>query len=106
MIFWFFWSKLFKQVKLHCITMQSISVKFTEEVIKKVDSSIKEFNYNSRTEFIRDAIRFKLEDLEKKKLVEEFLKLKGSMVKKAKDDDLLVKTTASELLLKELNERF
>lgn len=45
--------------------METISFKLHEDILKKIDDSLKSLNYSNRTEFIRDAIRNKLSDVEK-----------------------------------------
>ncbi len=67
--------------------MKIVSVKFDEEILNKIDSTFKQFNYNSRTEFIRGAIREKLDALEKEKLIREFMSLKGKATKKTSYED-------------------
>jgi metal-responsive CopG/Arc/MetJ family transcriptional regulator len=62
--------------------MEIVSVKFQETILKKIDSNIKKHNFNSRTEFIREAVRDKLAVLTKEELIEEFMKFKGKAKKK------------------------
>ena len=62
--------------------MEVVTVKFTESVLKEIDTSISEYNFNSRTEFIREAVRDKLSSLEKEELIKTFLKFKGKSQKK------------------------
>ncbi len=57
--------------------MEVVTVKFDEDVLRKIDTSISEHNFNSRTEFIREAVRDKLADLSKDDLIREFLKFRG-----------------------------
>jgi len=44
--------------------MEAICVKLDDRILKSVDSSMKRFNYTTRTDFIREAIRDKLRELE------------------------------------------
>jgi metal-responsive CopG/Arc/MetJ family transcriptional regulator len=68
--------------------MEVVSVKFQEDILKKIDKSIALHNFNSRTEFIREAVRGKLSDLEREQIAKEFMKLRGTSKKKTTDEDL------------------
>ena len=57
--------------------METISIRFKGDVIKNIDKSIAKNNFNSRTEFIREAVRDKLGDLTKEERIREFLKYRG-----------------------------
>jgi len=57
--------------------MEAISLKLDERMLTNIDTSIKRNNYSTRTEFIRSAIREKLDELKREKLIEEFMKYKG-----------------------------
>ncbi len=57
--------------------MEAICVKLDDKILKNVDSSIKKFNYSTRTDFIREAIRDKLRKLEKDRAINEFKKFMG-----------------------------
>ncbi|MBU0662325.1 MAG: ribbon-helix-helix domain-containing protein [Candidatus Diapherotrites archaeon] len=43
--------------------MEHISIKLESGIAKQIDKSMREFNYSTKTEFIRDAIRAKLREL-------------------------------------------
>ena len=58
--------------------MEAICVKLDENVMKNMDKNIKEFNYSTRTDFIREAIRDKLRELQKERVIEQLRKFKGS----------------------------
>ncbi|MBI5884508.1 ribbon-helix-helix protein, CopG family [archaeon] len=66
--------------------MQLITFKLKEDYLKKLDFAVKAFDYSSRTEFIRTAIRDKLEAYELKKSIDKLKKLKG-FAKNAKVSD-------------------
>ena len=51
--------------------MEAVTLKFQENVLKKIDETIFEHNFNSRTEFIREAIREKIRKLEEKEIIED-----------------------------------
>lgn len=87
--------------------METVSVKFNEDVLKKVDKSISDHNFNSRTEFIRDAVRDKLDDLSKDDLMKEFLKFRGKAKKKTTyAENRKTKEEVSKELMDELEKRF
>jgi len=44
--------------------MQIISLKIKFDILKRIDSSLEDYNFSTRTEFIREAIRDKLNKLE------------------------------------------
>ncbi len=83
-------------------TMEVVTVKFQEGVLKSIDKSITKHNFNSRTEFIREAVRDKLEDLSKDELVREFLKFRGKANKKTTYTE---NRKTREVISKELMER-
>jgi|SaaInlStandDraft_4_1057021.scaffolds.fasta_scaffold40071_2 metal-responsive CopG/Arc/MetJ family transcriptional regulator len=67
--------------------MESVSLKLDETMLSNIDHTLKDNNYSTRTEFIRDAIRIKLDELKKAKLIEEFIKFKGKSSKKTTYDE-------------------
>jgi metal-responsive CopG/Arc/MetJ family transcriptional regulator len=64
--------------------MEIISLKLEPKLLDEIDNKLSEHRYSTRTEFIRDAIREKLSDLEK----EEILKIKGFSKIKTSDEKL------------------
>ena len=88
-------------------TMETISVKFQEEVLEKIDKGIVKHNFNSRTEFIREAIRDKLDELNKEELVNEFLKFRGKSKKKTTyEENRKTREMVSKELMAKLDKRF
>jgi len=67
--------------------MEGITVRFQEEILKRMDGAIEKFNYNSRTEFIREAVRDKLAGLTREQAIEKFLALRGTAKVKSKPED-------------------
>ena len=57
--------------------MEVISLKLDENMLNNIDKSLQKHNYSTRTEFVRDAIREKLENMTREELIQEFLKTKG-----------------------------
>ena len=62
--------------------MEAISLKLDQTMLQNIDHTLKKNNYSTRTEFIRDAIRIKLGDLKREKLIEEFMKFRGKAKEK------------------------
>lgn len=81
--------------------METISLKMEKKLLTDIDANIKKHRYSTRTEFLRDAIRTKLTDLEKeeaiRKLHENFGRLKGKI--KMTDEE------AGELAVRSLAKR-
>ncbi len=67
------------------MTTEMITLKLEREFLKKVDTIVDE-NYQNRTEFIRDALREKIEEINMKKAMIDFLKLKGTSKNKISDE--------------------
>lgn len=87
--------------------METVTVKFQENVLKKIDESIVEHDFNSRTEFIREAIRDKLSELSKDDLIKEFLRFRGKAQKKLSDKDFKEgRAKASKEIEKLLDKKF
>lgn len=87
--------------------MEVVTIKFQEPVLEKIDKSIAEHNFNSRTEFIREAVRDKLAELSKEDLIKEFLKFRGKAKKKTSyEENMETREIASKELLRELEKRF
>lgn len=68
--------------------METITIKMEESLLKEIDSILIPNRYSTRTEFIRDAIRQRLSDLEKQELIKKVVKLRGSSKRKTSDEDL------------------
>ncbi|MFA5797632.1 MAG: ribbon-helix-helix domain-containing protein [Candidatus Woesearchaeota archaeon] len=87
--------------------MESVSIKFQEDILKRMDESIEVHNFNSRTEFIREAVRDKLAGLSQDELMSEFLKFKGKSATKTSDNgNKKTKERISKEFMKELEKRF
>jgi metal-responsive CopG/Arc/MetJ family transcriptional regulator len=46
--------------------MESISLKMEKEFLQNIEKAMKKHNYSTKTEFIREAIRDKIKELEGK----------------------------------------
>ena len=87
--------------------METVTVKFQEDVLRRIDSSISEHNFNSRTEFIRDAVRDKLTELSREDLMNEFLRFRGKAKKKTTyEDNRKTRELVSKELMAELDKKF
>ena len=66
---------------------EMITVKLDDMFLGDIDTVVKNECYQSRTEFIRNALREKLEEIKLKKAMMELAHLRGSSKKKTSDDD-------------------
>lgn len=79
--------------------MELISLKLENELLSEIDQKLVKYRYGTRTEFIRDAIREKLSDLEKEGLLKELTKIKGFSKHKTTNEQLhKAREAAFELL--------
>ncbi|MFH1637247.1 MAG: ribbon-helix-helix domain-containing protein [Candidatus Woesearchaeota archaeon] len=78
--------------------METISLKMDGSLLKEIDKYIKRFRYSTRTEFIREAIRNRLYDIEAEIAIRRLANLKGSLKGKARMSD----EKARELAFKDL----
>ena len=68
--------------------METITIKMENRLLEEIDQKLEYHRYSTRTEFIRDAIREKLSELEKQDLLKSLSQLKGSSKRRTSDDDL------------------
>jgi metal-responsive CopG/Arc/MetJ family transcriptional regulator len=66
---------------------EMITLRLESDFLKKIDSFITG-GYQNRTEFIRDALRDKIDEMEKKALMKHIKSLRGSIKKNISDKDL------------------
>lgn len=81
--------------------MEAISLKLDERMLKNIDDSLELHNYSTRTEFIRDALREKLDALQRERYLHEFLSLRGKGKPKNNLSDQEIRKLAYEELVKE-----
>jgi Arc/MetJ-type ribon-helix-helix transcriptional regulator len=87
--------------------MEAISLKLDASMLQAIDSSLKSYHYGTRTEFVRDAIREKLEDLQRGELAREFLRLRGKAGKRTSaGENRRTRERAGKELFAELESRF
>ena len=68
--------------------MESISLKLEGEFLKDIQNIMKKHRYSTKTEFIREAIRDKIKDLEKEELLIRAKNLYGTSKRKTTDAQL------------------
>lgn len=58
--------------------MEIVTFKLQEDIAKKINQIIEPLHYNNKTEFIREAIREKINKIEKDLVMQTIEKFKGS----------------------------
>jgi len=64
--------------------LETVSLKLKPETAKRISRALLEFDYGTKTEFIREAIRDKLNELEKQKAWEKLFAMRGILKGKSK----------------------
>lgn len=82
--------------------MNSLNLKLEQGLLNRMDKAVKENDYSTRTEFIRESIRKNLTELEKQRFVQRLTEMKGSLRGKGKIND----KEAGELAFNELAKEF
>jgi metal-responsive CopG/Arc/MetJ family transcriptional regulator len=83
--------------------MESISLKLEPNFLKAMERAIIKNNYSTKTEFIRSAIRDKINELEKEEMLKRVDKLFASSKHKTSDEKL---HSAGEEVFKQLEKKF
>ncbi len=83
--------------------METVSIKLESGFVKVLDRIMKKHRYMTKTEFIRQAIREKISELEKQETLKSVERLFGSSKHKTTDEDL---HRARERLIKVYEEKF
>jgi metal-responsive CopG/Arc/MetJ family transcriptional regulator len=65
--------------------MEAICIKLDKNMLKTIDESITRFNYCTRTDFVREAIRDKLRKLE---VLKKLYALRGTAKNSVTDEEL------------------
>ena len=82
---------------------EMITLKLENSFLNNIDSIVRKEGYQSRTEFIRNALREKVESSKLKEAMVELSKLKGASKKKTTDEELeLIREKAFEEIDKQL----
>ena len=67
---------------------EMITVKMDDAFLNDIDAVVKKEKYQNRTEFIRAALREKIDEIKLKKAMMEIAHLKGASKKKTSDEEL------------------
>ena len=101
-----FVEKFIYYLVLLCI-MQTVSLKLEKNFLNLIEEIMKRNSYSTKTEFIREAIRDKIKDLEKEEALMRLEKIYGAGLKRhkkiIKDEDLHM---AGEETVKDLAKGF
>ncbi len=81
--------------------MEAISIKLEDNFASNVEKVMKKHNYTTKTEFIREAIRDKIKELEKEEALARVRSLYGASKRKTTDEELHI---AREKAMKEIEE--
>ena len=68
--------------------MESVSLKLEDEFLEDIQKTMKKHRYTTKTEFIREAIRDKIVDLEKEEALMRLEKAYGASKRKTTDAQL------------------
>lgn len=68
--------------------MEAISLKLEKAFLNDIEKIMRKHRYTTKTEFIREAVRDKIKDLEKEELLLRARKLYGASKKKTTDEEL------------------
>ncbi len=68
--------------------MEAISLKLEDRFLRDIEKTMKKHRYTTKTEFIREAIRDKIIDLEKEEALIRARKLYGASKRKTTDREL------------------
>lgn len=86
-----------------CITMKTISIRFEENFLRHIEKMIKGHRYATLTEFIREAVRNRIKDLEREDALKRLEKFYGASKRKTTDAQLkIAREEAVKDLAKEL----
>lgn len=83
--------------------METVSIKMEKEFAKNIEKAMKQNNYTTKTEFIREAIREKISKLEMKKIFKEIEEFRRDNPRKTTNEDL---HRVREELAKELEKEY
>lgn len=84
-----------------------VTFKMEHDFLKDVDKTAKSAGYQNRTEFIRTALREKVEEVRMKQAMLELGKFRGKAPKKTTDEERKkIREQVSKQLMAELDKRF
>lgn len=70
------------------MTTEMINIKLDDKFLDEIDNVVKKHGYHNRTEFVRYALREKVEEAKIKEAMMNIAKLKGASKKKTSDNEL------------------
>jgi len=82
--------------------MEPVSIKFDERSLKNIGKIMQKFGYSTKTEFIREAVRDKIKDLEKQAALLRLQQAYGAGAKKGRNITKKDIDQAGEEAVKEL----
>ena len=82
---------------------EMITLKLETKFLKSIDNIVRKEGYQSRTEFIRNALRQKIEEEKLREFMSEMHKIKGASKKKISDEDYEI---VREKAFEELSRKF
>lgn len=68
--------------------MEVLNVKLEKRILSEIDKKLAKHRYSTRSEFVREAIREKLSELEKEELLRNLASIRGFSKHKTTDEDL------------------
>lgn len=68
--------------------METICIKLEDEFAHDIEKAIKKHHYTTKTEFVREAMRDKLSNLEKEELLKKVAAMYGASKHKTTDEQL------------------
>jgi Arc/MetJ-type ribon-helix-helix transcriptional regulator len=83
--------------------MENVSLKIETEFEREIEKAMKKNGYSTKTEFIREALRDKIQELEKQEALKKLEKLFGSSKHKTTDEQL---HAAGEKAFEQLEKKF
>jgi metal-responsive CopG/Arc/MetJ family transcriptional regulator len=69
------------------MTTEMITVKLEDKFLRDIDSVVKKEGYQNRTEFIRNALREKMEEAKLREAMREIAHLKGAAKKRTSEKE-------------------
>lgn len=87
--------------------METLCIKVEDKLLSRINQSIETFGYSTKTEFVREAIRKKLEEDEREILIKEFMKFRGKAKKKTTyEENRKTRDIVCKEMMAELEKRF
>jgi Arc/MetJ-type ribon-helix-helix transcriptional regulator len=69
------------------MTTAMITLKLEQEFLKEIDETCKQARYQNRTEFIREALREKLKEIQLRRALAAIEKMRGSATRHVSEED-------------------